>query len=166
MMKLLIASILLAMSINSCGTYSFTGASIHPDAKSVSVDYFQNQATIVQSQLSQKFTLELQDKFARETSLILQKNDADLAFEGYISDYQVKPVSIGSQDQANQNRLSIKVFVRFTNHLEEDKSYEQTFTKYSDFDSTQSLSSVEDTLIDEILEELIDDIFNKAVVNW
>lgn len=165
-MRLIVVSTLLGLSMWSCGIYSFTGASIHPDAKSVSVTYFQNQATIVQSQLSQNFTLALQDKFVRETSLILQKNDADLAFEGYISDYQVKPVSIGSQDQANQNRLSIKVFVRFTNHIEEDKSFEQSFTKYGDFDATQSLSSVEDVLIDEILEELIDDIFNKAVVNW
>jgi hypothetical protein len=157
---------MITINLISCNIYSFTGASIHPDAKTVSINYFQNQATIVQSQLSQTFTLALQDKFLRETSLVLEKQDADMHFEGYISDYKVMPVSIGSQDQANQNRLSITVFVRFINSIEESQSFEQNFTKYSDFDASQSLSSLEEQLIDEIIEELIDDIFNKAVVNW
>lgn len=162
----LFLSIMITINLISCNIYSFTGASIHPDAKTVSINYFQNQATIVQSQLSQTFTLALQDKFLRETSLVLEKQDADMHFEGYISDYKVMPVSIGSQDQANQNRLSITVFVRFINSIEESQSFEQNFTKYSDFDASQSLSSIEEQLIDEIIEELIDDIFNKAVVNW
>jgi len=162
----LFLSIMITINLISCNIYSFTGASIHPDAKTVSINYFQNQATIVQSQLSQTFTLALQDKFLRETSLVLEKQDADMHFEGYISDYKVMPVSIGSQDQANQNRLSITVFVRFINSIEESQSFEQNFTKYSDFDASQSLSSLEEQLIDEIIEELIDDIFNKAVVNW
>jgi hypothetical protein len=164
-MRLFLA-IIIFINLISCNIYSFTGASIHPDAKTVSINYFNNQATIVQSLLSQTFTLALQDKFLRETSLVLEKKDADLHFEGYISDYKVMPVSIGSQDQANQNRLSISVFVRFTNTIEDSQSFEQKFTKYSDFDASQSLSSIEEQLIDEIVEELIDEIFNKAVVNW
>ena len=93
-------------------------------------------------------------------------SNGDLHFEGYISDYQVKPISISSNDQANQNRLSVKVFVRFDNKIETNKSYEQSFSRYADFDSSLNLSSIEENLIDEIIIELIEDIFNKAVVNW
>lgn len=152
--------------ISSCGIYTFTGADIHPDAKTISISYFQNQATLVQPMLSQKFTDALQDRFIQQTSLNLIQSNGDLQFEGYISDYQVKPISISSDDQANQNRLSIKIFVRFKNLIEPDKSYEQSFNRYADFDSSLSLSNVEENLIDEIIIELIEDIFNKAVVNW
>ena len=152
--------------ICSCGVYTFTGADIHPDAKTISISYFQNQANLVQPVLSQKFTDALQDRFVQQTSLNLVKANGDLEFEGYISDYQVKPISISANDQANQNRLSIKVFVRFNNQIEPDKSYEQSFNRYADFDSSLSLSNVEEDLMDEIIIELIEDIFNKAVVNW
>jgi hypothetical protein len=116
--------------------------------------------------LSQKFTDALQDQFIQQTSLNLISSNGDLQFEGYISDYQVKPISISSNDQANQNRLSIKVFVRFKNQIEPNKSYEQSFNRYADFDSSLNLSNIEEDLMDEIIIELIEDIFNKAVVNW
>jgi hypothetical protein len=162
-LKHIIACIAL---ICSCGVYTFTGADIHPDIKTISISYFQNQATLVQPMLSQKFTDALQDQFIQQTSLNLIKADGDLHFEGYISDYQVKPISISANDQANQNRLSVKVFVRFKNQIEPDKSYEQSFNRYADFDSSLNLSNVEEDLMDEIIIELIEDIFNKAVVNW
>jgi len=150
----------------SCGVYTFTGADIHPEIKTISISYFQNQAALVQPVLSQKFTEALQDRFIQQTSLDLISADGDIKFEGYISDYHVKPISISSNDQANQNRLSIKVFVRFNNKIEPTKSYEQSFSRFADFDSSLSLTSVEENLIDEIIIELIEDIFNKAVVNW
>jgi len=162
-LKHIIACIAL---ICSCGVYTFTGADIHPDIKTISISYFQNQATLVQPMLSQKFTDALQDQFIQQTSLNLISSNGDLQFEGYISDYQVKPISISSNDQANQNRLSIKVFVRFKNQIEPNKSYEQSFNRYADFDSSLNLSNIEEDLMDEIIIELIEDIFNKAVVNW
>ena len=91
--------------IYSCSVYTFTGAEIHPDAKTISVAYFQNQATLVQPILSQKLTDALQDQFIQQTSLNLTQSNGDLQFEGYISDYQITPISISSNDQANQNRL-------------------------------------------------------------
>lgn len=162
-LKYLIACVVF---FSSCGIYTFTGADIHPEAKTISISYFQNQAALVQPILSQKFTEALQDRFVQQTSLDLQSSGGDLHFEGYISDYQVRPISISSNDQANQNRLSIKVFVRFENQLEPEKSYEQSFNRFADFDSSLSLSSVEESLMDEIIIDLIEDIFNKAVVNW
>lgn len=151
---------------SSCGVYTFTGADIHPDINSISVAFFQNNATLVQPVLSQKFTEALQDRFIQQTSLNLQKTDGDIHFSGYISDYQVNPISISSSDQANQNRLSIRVFVRFENSVEKDKSFEHSFMRFADFDSSLDLSSIEENLMDEIIIELIEDVFNKAVVNW
>ena len=87
-------------------------------------------------------------------------------FEGYIIEYQITPISINSNDQANQNRLSIKVFVRFNNLIENDKSFEKNFSRFADFDSNLELSNIEEDLMDEIIIELINDIFNTAVVNW
>ena len=158
--------IIFSALIYSCGVYTFTGADLHPDAKTISVDYFQNQATLVQPILSQKFTDALQDQFIQQTSLNLTRSNADLQFQGYISDYQITPISISSNDQANQNRLSIKVFVRFKNLIDNDKSFEKSFVRFADFDSSIDLSDIEEDLIDEIIIELINDIFNKAVVNW
>ena len=162
-LKYLIISIALFCS---CGVYTFTGADIHPEIKTISISYFQNQATLIQPILSQRFTEALQDRFIQQTSLDIISAEGDIKFEGYISDYQVKPISISANDQANQNRLSIKVFVRFENKIEPTKSYEQSFSRFADFDSSLTLSSVEESLIDEIIIELIEDIFNKAVVNW
>tara|TARA_B100001093_G_scaffold518651_1_gene604295 strand:- start:3495 stop:3992 length:498 start_codon:yes stop_codon:yes gene_type:complete len=150
----------------SCGIYSFTGADIHPNIESFSVDYFQNQADLVQPFLSQEFTTALQDRFLQQTDLSIVRSGGDIHFEGYISDYFVRPISISSNDQANQNRLTITIFTRFENHIEPEKSYEQKFTRFADFDSNLPLSSVEENMIDEIIIELIEDIFNKAVVNW
>lgn len=149
-----------------CGLYTFTGADIHPNLKTFSVDYFENQADLVQPLLSQLFTTALQDRFMEQTQLSSVRYGGDIHFEGYISDYSVNPISISSNDQANQNRLTITTFVRFENQVELEKSYEQKFTRFADFDSSLTLSSVEENLIDEIIIELIEDIFNKAVVNW
>ena len=146
--------------------YTFTGADIHPDARTISIAYFKNQATQVQPILSQKFTDALQDQFIQQTSLNLTQSNGDLQFEGYISDYQITPISISSNDEANQNRLNIKVFVRFKNIIENDKSFEKSFNRFADFDSNIELSNIEEDLIDEIITELTNDIFNTAVVNW
>ena len=96
--------------IYCCGVYTFTGADIHPDAKTISITYFKNQATQVQPILSQKFTDALQDQFIQQTSLNLTRYNGDLQFEGYISDYQITPISISSNDQANQNTSYIALF--------------------------------------------------------
>lgn len=162
-LKYLFVSIAL---LYSCGVYTFTGADIHADIETISIAFFQNQAPLVQPILSQNFTNALQDRFIQQTDLTNVNTNGDLHFEGYISDYTVRPISISSSDLANQNRLTIKIFVRFNNQIENDKSFEQSFSRYADFDSSLNLSSVEEELIDQIIIELIEDIFNKAVVNW
>ena len=156
------ASILLG----ACGIYSFTGASISPDAETVSIGYFQNNASMVQPTLSNSMTESLKDQFISQTNLNLTETSGDLQFEGEITGYKVKPIAIQANETAAQNRLTISVKVTFTNTLDENQNYSQSFSHYADFDSSQDLSSLETELIDQIVEVLSENIFNKAVANW
>jgi hypothetical protein len=162
----IIISFLLLTFLSACGSYSFTGASISPDVKSVSIKNFPNQASLVQPRLSQLFTEQLKDKFVSQTNLSVQNGNADLNFEGSIKDYTTAPVSIQSGDVAALTRLSITVNVKFTNIKDPKQDFESSFTRYADYSSSKTLIEVEDALIKEINAQLVDDIFNKAVVNW
>jgi len=170
----LILTIILSISLTSCGIYSFTGASIPTEAKTISVDYFTNKAATVQPSLSQVFTERLKDMFLEQTNLSLSENEGDLSFSGYISKYQIKPMAIKANETAGQNRLTIAVKVTYNNSLDSENNFEHTFSRYRDYDGSLNLSDkfpdsdelVEDFLIEEITKELAEDIFNKAFVNW
>jgi hypothetical protein len=155
--------------LNSCTlNYSFTGASISPDIKTVSVKFFPNYAPLAQPILSQAFTEALRDIFISQTSLNLVDKNGDLHFEGSITGYQSNPTAIQSGEvaQASLNRLSITVNVIFTNKLDEKQNFETNFTRFADYDASRNLADVETALIKEINDQLVQDIFNKAVTNW
>jgi hypothetical protein len=156
----------LSFGFNSCGVYSFTGASISPEIKTISIHYFPNNAPLVNSTLSQEFTEALRDKFTSQTSLSLIEKSGDLNIEGEITGYSTKPIAIQGNETAALNRLSVTVRVRFTNNIDESQNFESNFSQYQDYPSSSNLSSVEDGLIEAINKALVEDIFNKAVVNW
>ncbi len=159
-------SLLISLIWSGCGVYSFTGASISPEVKTFSVQYFPNRASLVQPLLSQAITEKIKERFISQTSLRQVERDGDLQFEGYISDYKASPVAIQGTQTAALNRLTISVLVKFTNTKDDKQNFETTFTRYADYDSQKSLSEEEATLIDEINRQLVDDIFNKSVSNW
>lgn len=145
--------------------YSFSGANI--SGETISIDYFQNKAPIVQASLSQTLTEAMRDKFTRQSKLeLIGSKDADLHLEGEITGYSVQPVAIQSTETAAKSRLTIVINVRFTNKTKTQDNFEQSFTAFYDFDATETLSQVETSLIDEIVKRLVEDVFNKAVVNW
>ena len=158
--------VLLALVCQSCGFYSFTGASIPPEAKTVSVQYFPNQAQLINPTLSNDFTTALRDAMMNQTSLDMVDSGGDLAFEGEITDYRTPPVAITAGQTAALNRLTITVNVRFVNVFDETKSFETKFSHYEDYPSDQELNSVQESLTGTIIEALVEDIFNKALVNW
>lgn len=157
---------LLFMAAAGCGVYSFSGASISPDVKTFSVQFFPNRAQLVQPLLSQAFTEKLKEKFISQTNLRQLDRDGDLQFEGYITDYKASPVAIQGTQTAALNRLTISVLVKFTNKLDSKQDFETNFSRYADYDSRKSLQEVEVGLIDEINRQLVDDVFNKSVSNW
>ena len=152
--------------ISSCGIYRFSGASLHPNDKSVTIKFFPNRAAIVNPNLSQVFTEALKDKFNSQTSLELVDFNGDLMFEGEIKKYFTKPVAITQGEQASYNRLTIVVRVKYTSVNNPKYDFDTSFSRYDDYLSTEMLTDVEDALTETIVKELIEDIFTKAVVNW
>lgn len=146
--------------------FSFSGASISDNVKTVSVAYFPNMAAMVAPILSSTLTDELITKIQQQTRLEFTEQNADVTFEGEIIDYKSAPIAITSDEVAAQNRLTIAVRVRFVNNVEEQYSFSKSFTAYADYDSDQMLTSIEGSLIPEITEQLVDDIFNAAFSNW
>ena len=136
------------------------------DVKTVSIQTFRNNATLAPPILSQSFTEALKDIFTSQTNLGIISQNADLNFEGEVTNYITSPVAIQSNDQAALNRLTISVSVKFTNTKDEKQNFETTFSRYADYSSTQSLNAVQTQLIDDINKELVQDIFNKAMINW
>jgi len=154
-------------SLNSCKvSYSFSGASISPQVKTVSVQYFQNRASLVQPGLSQYLTDALIDKCKAQTSLTIVNGIGDVSFEGEISDYNTRPRTVAADNEAAMNRFTISVKIKFTNSVESELSFEKTFSRYEDYDSNLDLSQVEKDLSAKIVEMIIEDIFNQAFVNW
>jgi hypothetical protein len=160
---LLIATALL---LNACGVYSFTGASLPPEAKTIAIANFPNKAALVNPTLSNEFSDRLRDKFIGQTTLHLVSTGGDLVIEGAILDYRTQPVAIQGDETAALNRLTITVSVKYTNTVEPAKSFETTFSRFAEYSSSAPLSTVESALVTQINEALVEDIFNKAVVNW
>lgn len=158
--------LITAFMLTSCGIYSFTGASIPAEAKTVSVQHFPNNANLVNPLLSDQITNTLRDYFMNQTTLEEVSDNGDLAIEGEIVDYKTAPTAITGDQIAALNRLTITVNVRFYNRFDESKNFEQKFSQYEDYPSTQDLNAVQETLITSICDKLCEDIFNKAVVNW
>ena len=157
---------LLAVVCHSCGIYTFSGASIPAEAKTVSVQYFPNQSQLINPTLSNDFTTALRDAMMNQTSLDMVESGGDLAFEGEITDYKTTPVAITAGQTAALNRLTITVNVRFVNVFDDSKSFESRFSHYEEYPSDQDLNSVQESLTGTIIEALVEDIFNKALVNW
>ncbi len=157
----------IAGIVSSCKiSYSFTGANISPEVKTFSVYYFPNRARLVNPNLSQQFTEALREKLQRQTSLNEMGENGDLIFEGQITGYDVSPMSIQKEDMAALNRLSITINVKYTNNKDTEQNIERSFSAFEDFDSTSSLSDVEDGLVPEIINKITEDIFNATLANW
>lgn len=157
---------LFLVSLTGCWLYSFTGASIPLEAKTVSIEYFPNRAPIIQPTLSQTFTESLKDKFVTQTRLQLVSKNGDLQFSGEIKDYSTAPMGILVGETAAMTRLTISIHVKFTNLIDPKQNFDSDFSWYNDYASSYNLNEVENKLIDEIVKKLTEDIFNKAVVNW
>ena len=158
--------LIAALVLTSCGIYSFTGASIPAEAKTVSVQHFPNNANLVNPMLSDIITNNLRDRFMNQTSLDEVSDNGDLAIEGEIIDYKTAPTAITGDQVAALNRLTITVNVRFYNRYDESKNFEQKFSQYDDYPSNEDLNVVQEALVTTICDKLCEDIFNKAVVNW
>ncbi len=172
--KIITSAIIATLSLLfvGCGYtvgYTFSGASIPPDAKTYSVAYFPNNATMVAPILSSTMTDALKEYFSRRTRLTAVSEGGDFAFEGEITNYTSTTSSVSSStsnDYGALNRLTITVKVRFENALDETASFNKTFSAFADYESTKLLTEVESDLIPEIVDQIADDIFQASASNW
>ena len=157
----------LFLALAGCGAYSFTGGDVG-NAKTVSIQFFPNYAELVKPQFSQTFTEKLRDIFIQQTPLELVDRNGDLQFEGSIISYSIEPLNAQAGAAANvaQSRLTVVVNVIYTNSLEPQKSFEQKFNRFVDFDANANISSIEATLHDQVSQELSENILNQAIGNW
>lgn len=163
------ALVVMGVVLVSCSVkFSFTGASIPPDVKTVKVDYIVNLAAMVAPMLSPTLTDELTMMIQRQTRLEFVNEDPDVLFEGQIIDYRSEPITIGGDSQyAETNRLTVAIRMTCTNTKYPELSYaNKTFTAYADYPSDQMLNSAESGLIPEICRQLAEDIFNAAFSQW
>ena len=128
--------------------------------------FFTNNTTLGGPTISQKFTEKLRDVVSSQTNLALMKQNGDLQFEGSIIDYNVAPVAIQSGDQAALNRLTVTVKVKYSNKFDATKNFDQSFSRFADFEASKTISAIENDLLTEINRQLTEDIFNKAFNNW
>ncbi len=159
----------LALLLTSCGfkiSYTLSGASIPVDAKTFSVAYFPNNATMVAPILSSTLTDELKSLFINRTALTETSEGGDFAFEGEITNYTSTTAAISTDDYATLNRLTITVKVRFNNAIDPTKSFNKTFSAFEDYDATSLLTEVEGTLIPQIVEQIVLDIFQASASDW
>lgn len=162
-----VGALLASMLYLGCSvTYSFSGASISPDSRTVSVSTFQNIAPLINPQLASALSEKLRERLQAQTPLSPVEYSGDLHFEGEITGYGVVPTAIQSNETAAQNRLTVVVAVRFTNAQDPTADFEKSFTAYEDFPATQAFAQVEQSLCEAIMERLVDEIFNAAVANW
>ncbi len=158
---------LLSVGFTSCKvSYSFTGANISADVKTFSVYYFPNRAKLINPTLSTDITEKLKDKMLKQTSLKETTENGDLVFEGQITDYEVRPMAIQKEDIAAQNRLTVAVRLKYTNNKDHEQDFDRSFSAFEDFSSSMSLNDVESSIVPEIIEKLMEDIFNATIANW
>ena len=160
------SSLLLGGCIFMKGGYSLSGASIPEAAKTFSVAYFPNNAPMVSPTLSATLTEALKDKFSRQTKLQQVDENGDFAFEGEIVGYTSATASVSSDNYAVLNRLTIRVKVKFTNVIDPDNSFNKEFSAFADYESTKLLTEVQSELDEQIVEEIVTDIFQAAASNW
>lgn len=153
--------------MQACGTYSFSGASIPAEMKTVSVQFFENNSALVVPYLSQQFTEALKDRIRNQSRLSIVRSDGDANFEGRITDYSIRPVAIQGNDRAGLNRLTVTVSVKYTNSLNSELNFEQSFQAFQEFSLNQGpIQTQEQKLLTLINRQLTEDIFNKAFANW
>ena len=166
-MKQFIISLLVVLCCCGCTiSYKFNGASIdYSKTKSITISEFPNQAALVYTPLTIQFNEALTTLFAQQTRLAIVKTGGDFTLEGAITGYQLAATAIGTDNRASENKLTMTVKVHFVNNVTGEE-IDQSFSSYRTFSSSSTLNDVQDSLIGEMIEEVVDQIFNATVANW
>jgi len=166
-MKKALPLLALCLALTSCGIYSFSGTSIQPDVNSITINYFEYKAMRVNPSLANDLTEAIKNQFRRMTRLEQVEYDGDMEITGEVTGYDVSAAAITADEVAARNKLTVTVSVSFSDKKHPEEDFEnKSFSAYSEYDSSQTLDSVESGLCAEIVEKIVEDIFNATVAQW
>lgn len=165
---LLASAVLLAVLTAACSvSYKFNGASIdYSKTKTITIADFPNRASYVWGPMAPMFNNQLKDEFTNHTKLTQVKRGGDLKIEGEITQYSQRNKSVSADGHSAQTELTMTVNVRFTNNVKHEEDFERQFTASQSYENTQSLSAVQEELVTQMIEDIVDQIFNATVANW
>lgn len=156
----------VALGLNGCSVYNFTGTG-KIDAQTFQVNYFLNNAELIEPGIDRSFTLALQDLIQNQTNLNLVNSGGDLVYDGEIVEYRITPMTATADQRAAQNRLTMTVNVRFTNKKKPADDFEKRFSFYYDYDgNSQLVGNLLNTALKDIFERITQDIFNESLAKW
>lgn len=158
--------LLAALALSSCGIYSFSGTSIQPDVNTITINYFEYKAMKVNPSLSNDLSEAMRNQFRRMTRLEQVEMDGDMDITGEITGYDVSAAAVTANEVAARNKLTVTVKVVFTNRKYPEDNFTKSFSAYSEYDSTNSLDAVESSLCAEIIDKIVEDVFNASVAQW
>jgi len=164
---IIVLGLVFAVLITGCTvSFSFKGSSVPEDVKTASVQYFDNRAPLINPALSQTFTEAMKDRITSESRLIINNNQGDVDFSGEITGYDLRPMAIQADAMSSETRLTVTVKVRYQNFKNPQTNWESTFSAYEDFPSERNITDIEEQLVKNIVEQLTENIFNKAFSDW
>ena len=161
--------VVVMVTLSGCKvSYSFNGASINYDeTKTIQIAEFPIRSSYVWGPMGPLFNNQLKDQFANHTKLEQVKRNGDLKLEGEIVRYEQRNKAVSAEGYSAMTELTMTVNVRFTNNKRHEQDFEQQqFSASQSYETTQSLNSVQEELVTQMVKDLCDQIFNKAVANW
>ena len=165
-MRHLLPIFVLLFTMTSCGIYSFSGTSIQPDVNTITINYIEYRALRVNPSFSNEFTEAIRNQFRRMTRLEQVEHDGDMELSGEVTGYEVTPAAVTADEVAARNKLTVTVKIQFSDKKHPEEDFDKSFSAYSEYDSNNTLDAVESSLCAEIIEKLVEDIFNAAVAQW
>jgi outer membrane lipopolysaccharide assembly protein LptE/RlpB len=165
-MKKVLIILAAVLCLGACGIYSFSGTSIQPDVNSITINLFEYRAMRVNPSLSNDLTEAIRSQFRRMTRLEQVEMDGDMELSGEITGYDVTAAAVTADEVAARNKLTVTVKVTFTDKKHPEEDFDKSFSSYAEYDSSSTLDAVESSLCAEIIEKLVEDIFNAAVAQW
>lgn len=164
---ILIAVVAILLTTACKVSYKFNGASIdYTKTKTIQIADFPIRSSYVWGPMGPMFNNQLKDEFASHTKLSQVKRGGDLKIEGEITQYTQRNKSVSASGQSAQTELSITVNVRFTNNVNHNEDFERQFSASKSYETTQSLASVQEELVTQMVKDLCEQIFNATVANW
>ncbi|WP_243699382.1 LptE family protein [Natronoflexus pectinivorans] len=163
----MVFAIVLLMVGGSCSVrVTFRGSSVPDNVRTASVQFFENRAMNINPLLSQTFTEGMKDRITRESRLVIRDDMGDVDFSGEITGYDIRPMAIQANAVSAETRLTVTVRVRYRNFKDPQTNWESTFSAHQDFPSERSIHSIEEELVRDIVDQLTENIFNRAFSDW